>query len=261
MKFAIAMSVLGLTCVAQTKAPNKGTSSAPKQASVAARKPGVVSGRVFAITAGGDIKPARLAKVYLIYSSIEMLTAWYDGLSTYRNQYLIQLKDPQGFTKAPLDKDNEDASFLGELAPAERDRLVALYKGDIDAHLALVSEVSDIKRSLVETAAKDHFERWSWTDELMCRRDLVNYDEALIAVRQWRWEHKEWDQFVSAQADEEGQFKITVPRSGKYRLFARGRAGFNEAFWSSGSDDVIVAAGTDTVVKLGQPMKSCVVLR
>ena len=43
-----------------------------QQKAVAAKtpstKPGVVSGRVFLITGSGDLKPARLAKLYLIYS-------------------------------------------------------------------------------------------------------------------------------------------------------------------------------------------------
>jgi hypothetical protein len=45
-------------------AQQKTAKPAPK---LAPTKPGVVSGRIFAITGGGDLKPARLAKVYLFY--------------------------------------------------------------------------------------------------------------------------------------------------------------------------------------------------
>ena len=40
---------------------------AQQKTSTAAPKPGVVSGRIFAITGSGDIKPARMANVYLLY--------------------------------------------------------------------------------------------------------------------------------------------------------------------------------------------------
>ncbi len=219
-------------------------------------RPGVVSGKVFAITAGGDIKPARLATVFLIYSSIDILKAWYDGLSAARTLYLSQLKDPEGFTKAKLEDYEEDASFLGALPPATRDRLVALYTADLDAQILMAHETSDIKRDLVELAAKTRFEQFRWNDETMCKRDLLNYEMALAGVRKWRWDHKEWDQFVAGKADEDGQFKVAVPRAGKYLLFVRGRAGFNEAFWSA---EVVVAAGLEAAVKLGQPEKACLV--
>jgi hypothetical protein len=63
---------------------------------------------------------------------------------------------------------------------------------------------------------------------------------------------------LSAEADEEGQLRIVVPRSGKYLLIVRGRAGFNEAFWKA---DVTVESGAETVVKLGHPEKACVVMQ
>jgi hypothetical protein len=48
---------------AQQKLPPK----AAKTTASVPPNPGVVSGRIFAITTGGDIKPARLAKIYLFY--------------------------------------------------------------------------------------------------------------------------------------------------------------------------------------------------
>lgn len=261
-RILIAISFIGLSCAganAQTTTPSKATISAPKPAPASTRKPGTVSGRVFAITAGGDIKPARLARVYLIYSSIDILKAWYDGLSAARTLYLSQLKDPEGFTKAKLLEDyDEDASFLGALPPPTRDRLVALYEADLRAQILMAHEIADIKRDLVELAAKSRFEQFRWSEETTCKRDLLNYEMALAGVRKWRWDHREWDQFVAGQADEEGQFKVEVPRAGKYLLFVRGRAGFNEAFWSA---DVTIASGVEAVVKLGEPEKACLIMQ
>src|SRR5690349_21294740 len=49
-------------------------------------------------------------------------------------------------------------------------------------------------------------------------------------------------------ADEEGKFKITGVHPGVYDVLARGRAGFNEAFWhaddvESGLQDITIAPG------------------
>jgi hypothetical protein len=193
--------------------------------------------------------------VYLL-DGVAILKTWYDQLHISRDEYLTELKDPEGFTKGKLDAGNDgnwDAlrtSVLDAAAPKEKPRLAAFAVADLDAQLELVKEMSDIKRALVENA-------YSWTDDLMCRRELQYYDRALLAARKWRWEHREWDQLLSAQADEEGLFKIVVPHSGEYFLIARGRAGFNEAFWSAD-----VATGAEAVVlKLAQPEKACVVMQ
>src|ERR1035441_9303294 len=49
--------------------PSAAPKAAPKKTTPNANtaRPGTMSGRVFAITASGDLKPARLAKVYVFY--------------------------------------------------------------------------------------------------------------------------------------------------------------------------------------------------
>jgi hypothetical protein len=55
-------ALLGLLSISRAPA-----AAEQKPVSKAARKPGIVSGRVFGITSGGDLKPARMADVYLLY--------------------------------------------------------------------------------------------------------------------------------------------------------------------------------------------------
>ena len=157
MKLAIAMCVVVLTCMAQSTAPKplppSTSASAPRPP--AAAKPGVISGRLFAITAGGDIKPARFAQVYLL-DGAAILKAWYDQLHISRSDYLTQLKNPEEFTKGQLgvENDEDSTSVLAAAAPKERERLRALAVADIDAKLALIKEMANIRRALVENAAK-----------------------------------------------------------------------------------------------------------
>ena len=264
MKLAIAMSVIGLTCMAQTTPPKKDATSAPKLVPAVKPKPGVASGRVFAITPAGDIKPARLARVYLLsLDNLAAIHAWYDTLHLAKVQYMAQIKADQDIGLHKFDPNNNDmsvedknwenlrTSFLAAASPNEKNTMRALIEDDIDAQLALVKQLAEIERSLVRNNGQ-------WSDEIECMRDLLNYDKALLGVRKSRWENKDWNQLLSAQADEEGQFRIVVPRSGKYMLTVRGRAGFNEAFWSA---DIIVATGAEAVVKLGQPEKACLVMK
>jgi hypothetical protein len=61
-KMAVALMLITVAAFAQEKAKSPAVVSKPK-----ALAPGVVSGRIFLITEGGDIKPARLALVSLFY--------------------------------------------------------------------------------------------------------------------------------------------------------------------------------------------------
>jgi hypothetical protein len=60
MRTILCSSLLGILIVIAGVAQQK---PSPKTTG----KPGVVSGRVFAITKSGDLKPARMAHVYLLY--------------------------------------------------------------------------------------------------------------------------------------------------------------------------------------------------
>jgi hypothetical protein len=59
-RILLSLLLIAVSCVFAQQKPK--TASKP-----ASPGPGIVSGRVFAITGGGDVKPARMAKVYLMY--------------------------------------------------------------------------------------------------------------------------------------------------------------------------------------------------
>lgn len=98
-----------------------------------------------------------------------------------------------------------------------------------------------------------------WSDSVVCSKELLVYDQALLETFKWADnENKSW-QMIDGQADEEGAFKITVPRSGKYRALALGQAGFSKAVWET--DDITVNPGLEVKVKLASPRTACLVMK
>ncbi len=94
------------------------------------------------------------------------------------------------------------------------------------------------------------------SDALICRRELLSYDELVVGTMKWAEEQNKGWQVLTGNADEEGVIDLSVPRPGMYRLVIRGRAGFNDAVWES---DVVVTAGAVTKLKLSSPAKACIV--
>jgi hypothetical protein len=100
-------------------------------------------------------------------------------------------------------------------------------------------------------------EGMGWSDKLACLKSLQTYHDALSQTRDWvSANHKGW-QMLTVEADENGVFKIAVPRPGRYLILVAGRAGFNDAFWKANGVDV--GAGATVTVKLSSPEKACVV--
>ena len=160
-----------------------------------ASKPGVVSGRVFAITGGGDMKPARLARVYLFYAG--------------RNDE--EAKTSVGMT------------WLNENVAA------------VEAQVKLVE-----------------------AERETCAADMLTYDKAILATLKWGEDQKKANQILTADADEEGNFKITSVTPGFYVLLARGRSGFSEGIWSQ---TIKVESGREAIVKLASPEKACLLIK
>jgi hypothetical protein len=184
------------------------------QNNIASTSPGIVSGRVFAILENGDLRPARMATVYLLWkyrSSAESLAEVRKGI------------------KRP------------------------------SAELTYLDEYNKAKEAELEEMERDNT---AWSDSKSCRKDLRAVDHAIEATIQWSLEQKKPDQVLTTQADEEGNFRMTGVRPGVYDVIARGRAGFNEAFWDvgdveSGLKDITVVSGREMKVKLGSPVKAC----
>lgn len=182
-------------------------------------KPGILSGRVFLITEAGDIKPARMADVYLLYK--------YGG---------VDLPETDDY------KTSVENEWMEEYGKA--------LKEAIDEY----GKASEVYR----TALKEGREGRKPTSPFSCPGNLIVYNSAHLKMLDWVSANKKMWQLIIGQADEEGAFRISVPHSGKYKLIVTGHAGFNTAIWDSDLDDIIISPGEETTVKMSSPKVACV---
>jgi hypothetical protein len=194
-KKALALLLATAGAFAQQNAKSPAVVSKPK-----APASGVVSGRIFLITQGGDIKPARFALVSLFYY----------GTSVIR----------------PME-DSAYQKLLDERLKASEERL---------------------KGSRAMTPAMD------------CLAHLKGFLDAASGVSDWSKTGGKSRQYISAEADEEGNFKMAAP-PGVYHIQAYGHAGFNDAVWLNKhgllDDDIEVRPGSETGLKLSSPEVAC----
>jgi len=214
---------VALVCVSaqQRTAPRASKTAAP-----APPKAGAVSGRVFAITEGGDIKPGRMAKIYLFYLQRSAKSA--------------------GGNEE--EKDSAGLAWLAEQSKALKERAKELREDTEELKNKMLS--GEISAETVESRRL--------SDSVDCLKGLAAYRDAVVGTLTWGKEHPtKIGQILYADADEEGNFKIPA-QPGMYLLFASGRAGFNEAFWEA---EITVEPGTETTVKLASPKEACLVVR
>jgi Carboxypeptidase regulatory-like domain len=183
-------------------------------AAVAAQKPqkvpskeatapttGELTGFVFAVTKGGDLKPARLATVILLWFSV------------------VQNAETENSTGNMYQRNG-------------------------------LKQMHNVVAKLASKANDDNF-----CEQDSCQTQLVGYITALRDTLRWATEQRKPEQIKTAEADEEGRFKITGLPAGRYTLVVTGQAGVNSAFWDT---DVVVTAGQTTSVKLSSPKRACV---
>lgn len=166
---------------------------------------GVLSGRVFAITKDGDLKPARIADVYILFET--------------------------GVTK--------DGKAIDKGASASR---VYMNEHNREAELNMADEEKNGA---------------NWSEKTTCMKRLNLFEPAMLKVLSWADTNKKADQIIKTQTDEEGNFKASLP-AGNYTLLVRGRAGFNEALWGGGINDVTMQPGAHIELKLSSPSESCI---
>ncbi len=172
-------------------------------------KPGVVSGRVFLITVAGDIKPARMAKLYLLYM--------------YRSVKF-----------AEAHKEDQDSAEMKWI------------------HVLVEAMENNLKAEKEKSAEPDYH----YSERAVCLGKLAEYSKALSETFDWVSANKKEWQLIVGQADEEGNFRISVPHPGDYSLLADGHAGFNDAVWET--HPITVSPGVETVIKMSSPEVACV---
>ena len=131
-------------------------------------KPGIVSGRVFIITDSGDLKPARLANVYLLWMQ---RTKW--------NDLTEQERAEGGASRVWAKLNLEAAEKRAELA---HQRLEA-------------SKTPNTREDAVSKAAE-------------CIEDLQTYLSAIGSMNKWWDDPSNRNKILFTNTDEEGGFKI-----------------------------------------------------
>lgn len=195
--------------------------------------PGVVSGRIFLITQGGDLKPARMAHVYLLwcFSSLEF----------------AQEQERKG-----IHEDSADLVFIRAFNEAvEKD----------STKRESVRRLNEAAEKMGNVLGKQDRPWRKSSESIICTLDLIEFDTAIRTLTNWRISNGK-TQVLAGDADEDGYFKITGVPPGVYDLVARGRAGFNDAAWSVGlsfdsTGKIIVPSGKELVLKLSSPVKAC----
>lgn len=112
-------SVLCMAVCLVTSAQLHGQKKASASRPVA--QSGSVAGRVFGITQGGDLKPARLARVYLLYSSRDVKD---EGEETGWQVFMRSYSD--GLRKLNEQTKKEDVQTFSERLQCRRELLVSL---------------------------------------------------------------------------------------------------------------------------------------
>lgn len=242
---------------------------AQQHKSASPAKAGVVSGSVFLITQGGDLKPARMAKIYLFYASQEAAESdetsavgavWRSNLRIAMDKYAREQADakehPKGYGVWQPNQPykggeiiiNNGYAYMAFSAGSTGDE-PPVFTTDKYSHPFHDGTMSWFLTGSASELAPGESE--------MCPSRLAMYRDVISqTLQEASSTHKE-SQAIVADADEYGMFHIAVSHPGKYIIVTSGHAGVNNAFWEA--DDVVVNAGATTTVKLSSPKEACVV--
>ena len=184
------IATLAVAASCSMLAQKQTASVAPK---TIAAKPGGLSGRVILIASNGDLKPARLATVYLLWNREKPLVI--------------------GMTKQEEEEAHNSAAHKW-----------------LDEALNVAEEL--LKRA-EEASAEFRRTGRNVPDSVECREGLMTYYRALKDILAWGEAKKKSNQILLTDADEEGNFAVKPLHPGVYTILARGRVGVSDAFWSN----------------------------
>jgi hypothetical protein len=207
-----------------------------------------ISGRLFLVTKGGDLKPARLAGVVLFGGEVpakktpEPPKKW-NGTPTK----VFQPPPQQNTFRASSSCNPDCQTATPPLAPpvfTDKNFPLSVYLSTkLHKHLVLI-------RDELKWLQEGH----SFDESVACKSKLSRYVEALSFTKDWAALHNKAGSVQSAQTDEEGNFKLTVPYTGLWMVVGMGHAGMYESYWEA---SVTVEQGQTAVVKMGSPEQAC----
>jgi hypothetical protein len=188
-------------------------------------KPATVSGYVFAVTKGGDIKPARMASVYMFYSR---------PVETPASQLVDQ--SPDGMNAADV--------FAREVVKGE-ERGKAKVQG---------------KPYLRDSTICNTMLAEMYSGAIVATLDWGNTHQTQVVFGDTDEEGKFEITFPPDLKDatfEQGAPHDGVFAPGVYHIVVNGAAGYNNAVWET---DVTVNPGDALKIKVSDPTKACVKL-
>jgi len=220
----VVLSSMGL--FAQSKGPASADSAIPKLI----LKPATVSGSVFAITKGGDVKPARMAEVYLFYSRPA-------GKS-------VSLPAPPSPSMA---EQHPAATFAADVFESE------VVKGEEKARIwqqdkPYLEESTQCNSMLVRAYKSAIVETIRWGQEHQTQIVFGDADE-----------DGKFEITIPPPDIQGASFEAGVPHDkvfapGVYLVAVYGSAGYNNAFWET---QVTVGPGDAVKIKMPAPTKVC----
>jgi hypothetical protein len=212
-----------------TPAPLRKSSRVPsKTAHIPILKPATVSGYVFALTRGGDIKPARMAKVYMLYSRPE------DKPSTQlveRASGAIYATDE--FRKDQLNEDDKEKAW--------------------EAADPALTDSTKCRAKLLHVSQGAIVDVLNWGNEHKGQFVFGDTDEDGKFEITIPKPDAEDATFEPALREPAPDGKI-VYAPGVYLIVVIGSAGYNDAFWEN---EVTVRPGEQIKVKMSEPTKAC----
>jgi len=228
MKTLVAVPLLLLWSVgmfAQGTEPSKKTSAGSANAAPRpSLKPATVSGYVFALTKGGDIKPARMAKVYMFYSR------------------------PAGKPAAQLAEQSPNTAFAADVFENE------VIKGKYGAKVwqqdkPYLQESTICNSTLNEGYFGAVTKTIHWGAEHMSQVVFGETDE-----------DGKFEITIPPPDLGDASFELGVPHDqtvfspGVYLVAVYGTAGYNNAFWEA---EVTVEPGLQVKIKISSPTMAC----
>lgn len=134
----------------------------------------------------------------------------------------------------------------------------AISEWSDQALAAAQSDTKFVREQFAMWDAENHQPSSDSIKNILCTHTLLLNLQALGNTVEWAKTNDKLAQIVQAEADEEGNFQLTVPRPGAWYLFAHGHAGTYDAFWGGVPGGfLIVEAGSAYTFKLSTPETAC----
>jgi hypothetical protein len=204
--------------------PKKAPTTSSKTARKPTLKPATVSGYVFALTEGGDIKPARMAKVYMLYSrpAGELASKLIEESSSSTSA-------AEQFRKEELNEDEKEKAW--------------------EQGKPYLENTTICRSALLHMGQGAIVDVLNWGEEHKTQFVFGDTDE------EGKFEITLPPPDLKEATFEPTPHSETAYAPGVYLIVVIGTAGYNDALWEG---EVTVEAGEIVKIKMSEPTKACI---